>query len=141
MNAKGVCKAPGMDDPSRGSALLNSMVFFWPTRERLRTMIRARANKGMCHDLLVVDTAKLVESRCDNIRLSPMNSGATKPVAHPRRLDLFKRLEDFPFDDRLKSHQRAKAVAEVCVVGGIRDIGDVVVDIRTAVMVHDLIDF
>lgn len=137
MDDKGVCRALGVNDPGQWYELLNSMVFLWPTIERLRTMMEAYA--GMSHDLLVIDTAELVERHRDGIRLSPMNSGATKPFPHPRDLDLFKRFEEFPFDDRLKSHKRAKAVAEVCVVGGIRDIGEVVVDVRTAT-VDDLDD-
>ena len=140
MNDKGVCKALGVNDPGQWYELLNSMVFLWPTIERLRTMMRARAYAGMSHDLLVVDTAELVSRHHDGIRLSPINSGATKPFAHPRDLSLFKRIEEFPFDDRLKSHRQGKAVAEVCVVGGIRDIADVVVEVRTAT-IDDLDDF
>ena len=132
MDDKGVRRALGVNDPSQWYELLNSMVFLWPTIERLRTMMSARAYTGMSHDLLVVDTAELVERHRDEMRLSPINSGATKPIAHSRDLDLFKRFEEFPFDDRLKSHKTEKAVAEVCVVGGIRDIGDLVVDVRTA---------
>ena len=139
MDDKGVCNALGVNDPGQWYELLNSMVFLWPTIERLRTMMSARAYVGMSHDLLVVDTARLVECHREEIRLSPMNSGATKPFPHPRDLGLFKRFEEFPFDDRLKSHKPAKAVAEVCVVGGIQDIGDVVVDVRT-VTVDDLGD-
>ena len=139
MDDEGVRRALGVKDPSQWYELLNSMVFLWPTIERLRTMMSARAYTGMSHDLLVVDTAELIERHRDEIRLSPMNSGATKPIAYPRDLDLFKRFEEFPFDDRLKSHKTAKAVAEVCVVGGIRDIGDLVVDVRSA-RVDDLDD-
>ena len=139
MDDKGVRRALGVNDTSQWYELLNSLVFLWPTIERLRTMMSARAYAGMSHDLLVLDTAKLVEHHRDEIRLSPMNSGATKPFPHPRDLDLFKRFEEFPFDDRLKSHKPARAVAEVCVVEGIRDIGDLVVDVRT-VTVDDLVD-
>ena len=140
MDDGGVCRALGVNDPRQWYELLNSMVFLWPTIERLRTMMGAKAYAGMSHDLLVVDTAELVERHRDEIRLSPMNSGATKPFPHPRDINLFKRFEEFPFDDRLRSHKPAKAVAEVCVVGGIRDVGDLVVDVRT-VTVDDLDGF
>lgn len=94
-------------------------------------MMGARAYSGMKHDLLVVDTKTLIDRHETDIRLSPMNSGATKPIPHARDLNLFKRFGDSPFDERLKSHRHAKAVAEVCVVGGIPDIADLVLDVRT----------
>jgi len=138
MSDKGVCKALGVNDPGPWYTLLNSMVFLWPTVERLRTMMGARAYIGMRHDLLVVGTAKLVERHRDGIRLSRMNSGATQPIPYPRDLDLFKRFEEFPFDQRLKSHRQAGAIAEVCVVDGIQDIENVVDDVHPKITVNDL---
>lgn len=131
MDDAGVRKALGGGDPRRWYELLNSMVFLWPTLDRLRTMMGARAYAGMSHDLLLIDTAKLVIRHENNIRLSPMNSGATKPFPHPRDLQLFRTFNEFPFDARLKSHKQAKAVAEVCVVRAIPDIADLVVEVRT----------
>ncbi|MCY4151346.1 MAG: hypothetical protein OXE94_03810 [Aestuariivita sp.] len=134
MSDKGVCTALGVNDPRPWYELLNSMVFFWPTKERLRTMMSAKAYIGMKHDLLVVDTKKLVDRHCDNIRLSRMNSGATKPFSHPRDLNLFKTFEEFPFGDRRKRCGVKKAVAEVCVLNSVRDIKDLVVDVRTVTL-------
>ncbi len=139
MSDKGVCTALGVNDPRPWYELLNSMVFFWPTKERLRTMMSAKAYIGMKHDLLVVDAEKLVDHHCDNIRLSSMNSGATKPIPHPRDLNLFKTFEEFPFGDRRKRYGVKKAVAEVCVLNSVRDIKDLIVDVRT-VTLDDLDD-
>lgn len=137
MSDEGVRKALGGIDPSDWYSLLNSMVFMWPTVDRLRTMMGAKAYAGMRHDLLIIDTAKLVDRYSGEIRLSPMNSGATKPFPHPRDLQLFKKIDSFPFDERLKSHRVAKAIAEVCVVGAVPDIADIVTDVR-AVSIDDL---
>ncbi|MCY4260875.1 MAG: hypothetical protein OXC91_11495 [Rhodobacteraceae bacterium] len=134
MDDKGVCRALRVDDPAPWYELLNSMVFFWPTIKRLRKMMGAKAYKGMRHDLLVVDTEKLVDRHHDKIRLSRMNSGATKPYPHPRCMGLFKTFEEFPFDERLKQRGRAMAIAEVCVVGSIPDIADVVVDVHAVTL-------
>lgn len=73
MNDKGVRRALGDKNPSLWYELLNSMVFLWPTMERLKTMMRAKSYTGMSHDLLVIDNAKLVERHCNEIRLSPIN--------------------------------------------------------------------
>ncbi len=138
MDDQGVCRALGTADPRPWYELLNSMVFFWPTIRRLRTMMNARAYRGMGHDLLVVNTARLVEGHRDRIRLSHMNSGATKPYPHRRDFGLFKTFGGFPFDERRKSHGPARAIAEVCVVDGIPDIADVVDDIHQATAVEKL---
>ena len=137
MSDEGVRKALGGGDPKKWYRLLNSMVFFWPTKERLKTMMSARAYEGMRHDLLVVDTARLVETCGKAVRISPMNSGATKPFPHPRDFNLFKKLSDFPFDQRLKSHGIAKAVAEVCVLDRVDEIEKIVLDVQN-VEVGDL---
>ncbi|MCY4304934.1 MAG: hypothetical protein OXC62_09200 [Aestuariivita sp.] len=134
MSDKGMCTALGVNDPRPWYELLNSMVFFWSTKERLRTMMNAQAYVGMTHDLLVVDTAKLIDRHCDKIRLSRMNSGATKPVPHPRDLNLFKTFEEFSFDDYRKRRGVKNAIAEVCVINQVRDIKDLVVDVRTVTL-------
>ena len=110
--------------------LINSMVFFWPTKKRLEKMISAPAYKEVKHDVLVVDTRLLVEMEEPNIRLSCMNSGSTKPMPHPRDMNLFKRFEDYPFEERRRKHGVAKAVAEVCVVDRIERISEAVLDVN-----------
>lgn len=111
-------------DPREWYRLLNSMVFFWATKERLKTMMRAPTYKCMRHDLLVVDTARLIESCRDDIRISHMNSGATKPP-NKRCFDLFKTLEEFPFDSRRK-YGIKKAIAEICVRDRVENIEHIV---------------
>ena len=63
------------------------------------------------------------------IRLSPMNSGSTKPMPHPRDMNLFKTFEDYPFEVRRRRGKEG-AVAEVCVVDGVEKIRDAVVDVK-----------
>jgi hypothetical protein len=137
MSDAGVRRALAGEEPSEWYDLLNSMVFFWPTKGRLKTMMSAQAYKGMRHDLIVVDTQRLVETYLSDIRISSMNSGATKPKAHPRDLNLFKCIADFPLDKRLKSHGPAKAIAEVCVIDRVGNISDMIIDVMN-VTVEDL---
>ena len=110
--------------------LINSMVFFWPTKKRLKTMISALAYKEVTHDVLVVDAKALVRLESRNIRLSEMNSGCTKPRAWPRDMTLFKRFEDYPFEDRRKRCGVGKAVAEVCVLDRVERIEEAVLEVK-----------
>jgi hypothetical protein len=64
--------------------ILNSRVFFWLTRDRLVRLLNAGAYKDKEHDVLELDTASLVEAYREQITLSHMNSGCTKPMPHPR---------------------------------------------------------
>ena len=108
---------------------INSMVFFWPTRNRLRTLMTAAAYDGLCHDVLIVDTKKLVELVGDKIRLSHINSGSTRPFPHPRNLALFQPIKEFPFQTRMRKLGKLKAVAEVCVNTRVDRIEEAVINV------------
>ena len=86
-------------------------------------MISAAAYEGMSHDVLIVDSKALVRLEAANVRLSRMNSGSTKRMAHPRDMGLFKTISDYPFESRRRKYGRARAVAEVCVLESVRRIG------------------
>ena len=119
---------PDTVEPWQWYDLINSMVFFWPTKARLKTMISARAYQEVRHDVLVVNTEKLIQLEKPNIRLSRMNSGCTKPFPHKREMGLFKSFEDYPFDYRLRQCGRKRAVAEVCVLDRVDRIQEAVID-------------
>ena len=123
MTNNGVTKALGKTaTPQEWYSLLNSMVFFWPTKARLKTMISARAYRGIVQDVLVVRTEPLVKKYISELRLSPMNSGCTKPFPHPRSPAIFYSMNDYPFDERLKLLGKSHAVAEICVRREVPDI-------------------
>lgn len=130
---------PDNVEPSAWYELINSMVFFWPTKKRLKTMISAPAYRKVKHDVLLVDTKKLVELEGPNIRLSHMNSGCTRPYPHRRDFDLFKRFEDYPFDNRLYRYGRAKAIAEVCVLDRVDRIREAVLETKHG-MAQDILE-
>ena len=120
----------GSAEPWQWYDRINCMVFFWPTKERLKTMISASVYERVDHDVLVIDTKKLVDLEAPNIRLSRMNSGSTKPFAHRRDMGLFKRIEDYPFEFRRKRYGTAKAVAEVCVLDRVENIREAVLEVK-----------
>ena len=132
MTDEGVRRAlEGKAEPWQWYELINSMVFFWPTKERLRTMILASAYEGVRQDVLLVDTRKLLMVASEKVRLSPMNSGCTKPYPHPRDLGLFKAIPEYPFENRRGKYGTARAVAEICVVGGVDRIAEIVIDVKS----------
>ena len=120
----------GSAEPWQWYDLISSMVFFWPTTARLRTMLTASAYDGVAHDVLVVDARALVGLERDNIRVSEINSGCTRPMPWPRDMTLFKRFADYPFEDRRRKYGVAKAVAEVCVVDRVERIAEAVLDVK-----------
>ena len=120
----------GSAEPWQWYELINSMVFFWPTKDRLRTMISASAYAKVEHDVLVVDTKELVRLERQNIRISQMNSGCTKPMPWPRDMTLFKKFQDYPFANRRRRYGAAKAIAEICVLDRVERIAEAVLEVE-----------
>ena len=103
--------------------LLNSMVFFWVTPDRLETLRGAVAYRSQPQLVLILDTKPLVEAYADSIVLCPMNSGSCKPMAHPRTPDIFQLLKDYDFEWwKRKKGGPLKAVVECTVKKGVYNI-------------------
>ena len=94
---------------------LNSMVFFWLTEERLHRLSGARPYRDHEREVLVVRTRDLIAEHRDGVWLCPMNSGATKPMAHPRGLDTFSRIGDYPYKDWYQNRRGRDPIVELCV--------------------------
>lgn len=102
---------------------LNDRVFFWLHPRRLATLLQSRPNRDSEHDVIIVDTASLVAAHHERIRLSAINSGATQwPSAPHRGAGTFRTIEDYPFTQRRRGRTLDNAVAELVVIGGVRDI-------------------
>lgn len=106
--------------PTEWYRLLNSRVFFWPNEQRLARMLGAKAYRNDEHIVLTVNTRTLLTAHLDRTVLSRMNSGATRPMPHPRGRDCFLPLGEFPYFDRLS--RRLDPVAEVAVQHCVPDI-------------------
>lgn len=104
--------------------LLNKYVFFWLTQKRLQTLICARAYRHKPHAVLTIETLPFVKLYEDQIVLSPMNSGNTQPFAHPRSPATFKKMRDYPFNERAKYGDHYQIV-ELAVRGGANVTGTV----------------
>jgi len=97
--------------------LLNKHVFFWLTRERLQTLMCARSYRDHTHLILTIQTLPFARRYEGQIVLSPMNSGNTQPYAHPRSPATFKKMCDYPFENRAK-YGKQYQVVELAVEGG-----------------------
>jgi hypothetical protein len=113
--------------PREWYELLNRNVFFWPTRERLMQLLSARAYRDRTHDVLTIDTGKLIARYQGALRLSPINSGSTLYKPQPRGRRTFSSMNDYPFEERRKLRGKNNAIAEMCVDYSVPDIQDLVV--------------
>lgn len=102
--------------------ILNAKVFFWLTEDRLNRLLGARAYRGLRHDVLVVDTRELLSEHAEEVVLSPLNSGATKPMPFPRGRSTFLRMDEYPFDVWDKKRSRQDPVVELAVRRAVPDI-------------------
>ena len=100
--------------PQQWYEFLNRKVFLWAEPQRLYNM--ANAYTHSVSDVILLDTRRFVAAYRDCIRLSHMNSGATRFPNHRRGYATFCRIEDYPYSERRKK------VAEVCIDVGVPDV-------------------
>lgn len=113
------CLRDGLS-PTDWYGLLNARVFFWVKESRLESLLGARAYRGRDHDVLVLQTSSLLARYSARTTLSPMNSGNTKPFAHPRGKDTFLPLAEYPFQSRIA--RGLEPVVELAVEYSVPDI-------------------
>ncbi len=120
----------GMDE-EQFYKLLNGRVFFWLRRSRLEKLLNAQAYRKRRHDVLEIETARLVERYGGVIELSHLNSGAVHAGAnYPRGKGTFSSIEHYPYGERLGIN-RAEPVVELTVPYAVRDIADLVASVNT----------
>jgi hypothetical protein len=123
MDDKGLVRSlEGGLAPREWYALLNARVFFWLTRDRLLRLLGAAAYGAQAHDVLEVDSESLVRAHREKITLSPMNSGATKPIPHPRGPSTFLSIAEYPYSYWRSRRPRGERVVELAVSPGVPDI-------------------
>ena len=108
------CLPPNLS-PADWYKILNAKVFFWLSRDRLLTMLKAGAYRHDAHDVLEVDTRALVDAYRGSIWLSPMNSGCTKPYPHPRNKQTFSRIPDYPYTRRPRRERAVELAIDYAV--------------------------
>ena len=111
--------------PKQFYKLLNQRTFFWVREERLVTLLQARAYQNKSHDVLTVDTEKLVKKYEDKITLCKINSGATP---YKRGRQSFEQIKKYPFNEYKKTRGK-NAIVELAVDYGIPDIKNYVLQV------------
>lgn len=116
------CLTDGLK-PADWYRLLNDRVFFWLTIERLRGLLAARAYRNKAHTVIVSETDSVVTQYKSQIELSPINSGAVVYNPTPRGRKTFAPIASYDYDRWSKQRRsKYKAIAELCVLGGVPDI-------------------
>ena len=120
------CLTGGMV-PSDWYELLNGKVYFWLSRARLLKLLDGKAYRGSEHDVLEIDAAPLVAAYRSEIRLSPINSGATFALGpKPRGPDTFQSIADYDYACRRRRLSPAACVVELTIEHAVADIGSFV---------------
>lgn len=122
-NALIKCLQGGMT-PGDWYRLLNGRTFFWLAAERVRGLTKAVAYRKEPQTVITLRTASLVAAHESNIWLSPINSGATLYTPQPRGPDTFRRIVDFPFEERAKKRKPPQNVVELLVDHSVPNIAD-----------------
>jgi hypothetical protein len=127
MNDSGLLRCLDGMTPEAWYRHLNLRVFFWLSEERLNRMLNAGAYRNNAHLVLILDSSRLLERHAEVVMLAPINTGATKPFPHPRGVDTFKRMNEYPFDDWAKRRHGVDPVVELAVDQGVPDVWDLTV--------------
>lgn len=112
--------------PQDWHRLLNERVFFWLTEKRLQSLLCAGAYRTQEHVVLKLRSAQLIRDHRDRIELSPMNSGCTRPYAHPRGRDTFLPINAYSYAGWRRKRSRQESVVELTVIGGVPNVADYV---------------
>jgi hypothetical protein len=95
---------------------LNERVFMWASRERVDSLLSARAYKKQDQLVLTIDPRSLLTAHFDAVSVSTINSGATLYTPVRRGTQTFIRLKDFP------TGKGTRKIVEVTVDGGVPEM-------------------
>jgi hypothetical protein len=111
--------------------LLNRKVFFWVDPERLDRLINARAYKNRAHDVLTIDTRRLLELHGDRLGLASFNTGSTLYPNCPKRgPDTFQPVASFDLAAAKRWRGNKDAIVEAVVDYAVPDVAEFVTRIE-----------
>lgn len=111
--------------PAQWYLTLNQRVFFWLNRDRLITLMSAKEYAGKPHTVLTLDSAPLIARHLKCIELAHMNTGNTRPFAHPRGVETFKQPTTYPYEQRKRLNDYS-AIVELTVRHSVPDVREFV---------------
>ena len=105
---------------------LNSRCFFWVDENKLKRMLNARPYRDKKHDVLILDTRKLLERDLPRITVSHINTGYSGRNPAMRGMDVFHPIQYCCLAGR------KKGIAELTVEGCVPDIEEVAVSVEVS---------
>ena len=109
--------------------LLNSRVFFWLTHRQLNKFLCARAYRSETQTVITISTERLIERQREDIRLSPINSGAIHPGSLSKRgRGTFSSIERYDIDLYSK-RPRYQRIRELAVLHSVPNIAELTIDV------------
>ena len=110
---------------------LNARVFCWLSERRLDRLRNAPPYRDRPHDVIVLDTARLLAAHAAVVELSPINSGAVHAGARCLRgAGTFRRIAQYPWIERLQAAP-AEPIVELTVPYLVPDPETLVIAVRT----------
>ncbi len=111
--------------------LLNRKSFFWVSPTKLAKLLGARAYRNRAHDVLIVDTRKLVEHDLDRIALAPINTGAALySPASPRGSPRSSRSPTTTSRPMIRRRGKQDAITELAVDYSVPAIEDILIRVE-----------
>ena len=108
---------------------LNRRVFFWISEKRLHRLRGAQYNRDQQHDLLIFDTARVLEARAADVELAHLNTGAVfRAATYPRGEGTFRSIATYPWNQRLRV-ARTEPIVELTVLDALPDVDRFLVDV------------
>jgi hypothetical protein len=96
-------------------AHLNGKVFFWVTETRLNELLAARAYRNRAHDVITIDTRRLLDAHLADVTLASFNTGATLyPNAPDRGSETFQTIPEYQ-GDTTRTNKLRRPVVELTV--------------------------
>jgi hypothetical protein len=118
----------GMSEPAWYRSL-NGRVFFWLTERRLDRLRGAPPYRDREHDILTIDTRRLLEAHAREVELAHLNTGAVHAGAkYPRGTGTFRSISEYPWLERVRV-AGSEPIVELTVPYAVRDIRDLVIDV------------
>lgn len=127
MDVSGLLRSLTDATPREFFEFLNDRVFFWLTHKRLATMNAAAAYDAIDQIVFTLDTASALAAHHRSVLLSPMNSGATRPMPHPRSIAMFKPIGEFDWEMKRPKGNR---VVELTIAHRVPDFMDHVIRVE-----------
>jgi hypothetical protein len=108
---------------------LNRRVFFWLTEDRLERLRKAPPYRNREHDIITLDTGRLLDAHASTVELAHLNTGAVHAGAnYPRGAGTFKRIRDYPWTERVRM-ARHEPIVELTVPYALYDVDQLVIDV------------